>query len=413
LEILDGLRLIAALSVVLFHYVALPASWPDHRPAELFSGFYPIAAYGWLGVELFFLISGFVICMSAWGRSLGDFFASRVARLYPAYWVAVVLTAGVLIAIPTLHPRPPTVDILTNLTMLEDPLRVPRVSNVYWTLWIELHFYVLFAVAVWRGLTYRRVVAFCALWTVASVISASAAVPALNAVVDPSGSSPYFVAGVAMYLMYRYNQNLLLWGIVGMSWLLALHSIKGQTDIQSPVTSGVVTWRVTAMIITGIFAIMLAVSLGMLTRIRGRWLTVAGALTYPLYLLHLDIGVIILRRLKDLSPVLAVFGVLAGMLVASWLLHVLVERPLQPLLRRYLRQALDQMRTSGLPRQASSVPGIPIQGQASGLPVLASEGMVLGERSPQTELVDVDLEPLTGSHAVDQRAYPYRGNGLS
>uniref|UniRef100_A0AAU2VA93 Integral membrane protein n=1 Tax=Streptomyces sp. NBC_00003 TaxID=2903608 RepID=A0AAU2VA93_9ACTN len=35
---------------------------------------------------IFFLISGFVICMSCWGKPLGDFFVSRVVRLYPAYW---------------------------------------------------------------------------------------------------------------------------------------------------------------------------------------------------------------------------------------------------------------------------------------------------------------------------------------
>jgi peptidoglycan/LPS O-acetylase OafA/YrhL len=45
---------------------------------------YRVAHQGWTGVYLFFLISGFVICMSAWGRSVGQFAASRITRLFPA-----------------------------------------------------------------------------------------------------------------------------------------------------------------------------------------------------------------------------------------------------------------------------------------------------------------------------------------
>lgn len=42
------------------------------------------------------MVSGFVICMSAWGRSVGDFAVSRVSRLFPAYWAAVAFTTLVL-----------------------------------------------------------------------------------------------------------------------------------------------------------------------------------------------------------------------------------------------------------------------------------------------------------------------------
>lgn len=62
---LDGLRLLAALSVVAYHYTARVGSWPK-KPEAIFPAVFPVTAYGWLGVHLFFLISGFVICMSCW-----------------------------------------------------------------------------------------------------------------------------------------------------------------------------------------------------------------------------------------------------------------------------------------------------------------------------------------------------------
>ena len=57
------------------------------------------AAYGAMGVPLFFVISGFVVLMTAWGRDVPHFVASRVGRLFPAYWAAVVI-AGVIAYVP-------------------------------------------------------------------------------------------------------------------------------------------------------------------------------------------------------------------------------------------------------------------------------------------------------------------------
>lgn len=85
---LDAVRITAALVVVLYHYVALGTAWGLSGTQHLFPALRPFALYGWLGVEIFFIVSGFVICMSAWGRTVGDFATSRISRLFPAYWAA-------------------------------------------------------------------------------------------------------------------------------------------------------------------------------------------------------------------------------------------------------------------------------------------------------------------------------------
>lgn len=100
LLVLDGLRLGAALMVVAYHLVGDKIGVWQPSAASHFGLLHSVSQYGFLGVQLFFIISGFVICMSAWGRSVGDFFVSRVVRLYPAYWFAVLVTAAVLVAVP-------------------------------------------------------------------------------------------------------------------------------------------------------------------------------------------------------------------------------------------------------------------------------------------------------------------------
>ena len=86
LYVLDGLRLIAALGVLCWHWLGVerfPDLWHG-SPSEMMPLGHLVGAYSWTGVELFFLISGFVICMSCWGRSVGDFVTTRVVRLLPA-----------------------------------------------------------------------------------------------------------------------------------------------------------------------------------------------------------------------------------------------------------------------------------------------------------------------------------------
>ncbi|MGH3390425.1 MAG: acyltransferase family protein, partial [Actinomadura sp.] len=154
---LDLLRFLAALGVLLFHYTGFGGGGPWPEPARaVFPTLGEVTRYGYLGVDLFFVISGFVILMSAWGRGPGDFAVSRVVRLMPAYWAAVLLGLAIYLVFGLGQGRPATV--LPNLTMLQGGLGVRNVDAVFWTLWVELHFYVLMAILLTIGLTYRRCV---------------------------------------------------------------------------------------------------------------------------------------------------------------------------------------------------------------------------------------------------------------
>lgn len=342
LRALDGLRLLAALMVCFYHYAGkngeVAQSWAQ-SPSEKFPTLSQFATYGSLGVQFFFLISGFVICMSSWGRSMGDFFRSRVARLYPAYWVAIVMITAAAFVLPVVSGPLRSDELLVNLTMLQQPMGVPRVLGVDWTLWVEVRFYALFALfVVWRGVTYRRVVMFCCLWTLAGVFARVADHPLTDQLVMRD-HAPYFIGGLALYLIHRFGSNLLLWGIVGVSFLLgqrysvtALWHPGPQGDFhRSP--------YVIQLIVLLAFIAVAAVALGWTSRANWRWLTVAGALTYPFYLIHEHLGwffIRVLYRGYGLDPWLTIGTTVLAMLGIAWLMHRFVEKPFGPRLKRAL-----------------------------------------------------------------------------
>ncbi|WP_152626357.1 acyltransferase family protein [Streptacidiphilus carbonis] len=350
LVVLDGLRILAALTVMFHHYVGFGGSptaahnaWG--RPIrQVFPTAAWLGAYMWTGVCLFFLISGFVICMSSWGKGLGAFFTSRVTRLYPTYWFAILATTVVLTTWPMVTQPLDFFSIVTNLTMFQTGVGVLNLDAVYWTLWFELRFYLLFALVVWKGVTYNRVVAFCLIWTVAGMVSPTTKEPLLSLVAMP-GVSSFFIAGLAYYLMYRFRPNLLLWGIVAVNLIISIDYANEHQRESNPWLGYTYPVWPDAVLVVLCYAVMAMVALGLLSRIQWKWLTWAGALTYPFYLVHENIGWTMIRLLHQRIAPWPLVGLTAvTMLAFAWLVHRLVERPLARLLKRGVTRALDEYR---------------------------------------------------------------------
>lgn len=171
LAFIDTLRGIAVLAVILQHSLEEIVSsqatgeyyWSIHNAIGYYFNF------GRFGVILFFFVSGFVIPYSFPNseKPIRDFTISRFFRLYPAYWFSIAV--GVLLA-PMLDGKTfPLWQVVANLTMFQTFMNIPNVKVIYWTLAIELIFYVgcIFLFAL--GLLNRRLTAF---WIVvaASVI---------------------------------------------------------------------------------------------------------------------------------------------------------------------------------------------------------------------------------------------------
>jgi peptidoglycan/LPS O-acetylase OafA/YrhL len=349
---LDLLRLLAAVAVVLFHYTAREnAAWGGRDPLEVFPDLSAVTRYGFLGVELFFMISGFVILMTAWRKRVGEFAIARVTRLFPAYLFAVVFTAVVVTVFGTLDYSVTPVQVLTNLTMLQGGLGVSDVDGVYWSLWVELRFYVLVALLVLYGVSYRTVVGFMVLWLTATVLLTAAPVDFLDVFLFPRWSH-YFIAGMALYLVHRFGGNLVLWTIVFVTWILALTGADAEATGAENVVNGDIDPTVLMVAVTVLYAVMNLVALGALRWMSWSGLTTLGLLTYPLYLLHEWVGWIMIARLQEaLGDVATLVVVTLSMVALAYLVAKFVEAPLSGRMRTGLNNALDQIRNEPEPVQ--------------------------------------------------------------
>ncbi|GGV12713.1 acyltransferase family protein [Streptomyces griseoflavus] len=339
---LDALRVVAALSVLVFHFMGVDAATKANwgiNPKDLFPSVFPYASYGSYGVQLFFIISGFVICLSAWDRTPGRFVQARFLRLFPAYWFSVVVAVLVWRGLPDGQRTAPSFsESLTNLTMVQAPLSARHLVGAYWTLWVELTFYLIFLVVLWKGLDYVRVSVFCWLWLLASILVQHDDVPLLGIFAQPLNTA-LFVSGIAMYLMYRFGPDLKLWGLLAASWLVMQSDLVQHAD-QLRHEKGLDRDPYIALaLVTVFYLVVLAVALHKCDRFGWKWLATAGALVYPLYLLHEELGWAMIRTLYGPVGAWATLGITtAVLLVLSWLVHRFVERPSQRWLRNTLRK---------------------------------------------------------------------------
>jgi len=144
---LDGLRGIAIVSVLLYHLIA---RWPEYINFNFFGE--SIFNYGWLGVQLFFMISGFVISMTLErSENIKLFFINRWIRLFPAMFIATVIiyfSSFILDFRPA--GKPSIWDLLPGLTFISHEIynlffsfSINSLEGVFWSLYVEVIFYVI------------------------------------------------------------------------------------------------------------------------------------------------------------------------------------------------------------------------------------------------------------------------------
>ncbi|WP_433501073.1 acyltransferase family protein [Sphaerimonospora sp. CA-214678] len=352
---LDALRFVAAFAVMSFHYLAASRSLWNEHPTTLFSEVNRLTTLGILGVELFFLISGFVILMSVWGRTIGQFAISRVARLYPAYWFAVIVIFILyrFSGVSGFNPKLDDGEYLLNLTMLQGAFGVGHAGSVFWSLWVELRFYVLVAVFSLFGITVRRCLVFMGSWLALALAAEFTQNEVLVFVFLPRQAS-YFIGGMAFYLIYRFGARARWpWLFVAASFAMSLYvaqlrvgsrvELIGLKHFPAPPEGVIVA-------ITLIYLLMAAVALGWLRWLNWRPLITVGALTYPLYLLHQNVSAVLIPAYRDELDPWVLAAITMGVSIAlAYLVYRIVDKPGQ----RLLKAVLEALRARVRPARGS------------------------------------------------------------
>lgn len=323
LAYLDALRGIAALLVVFTHmYVPLLGSvWLlDHL-------FDP----GKLGVLWFFMISGVVIPFSLQPGPDGPrrFVISRVMRLYPAYWLSLLVFLSMLQLSGVLLP--PWPQIITNLSMIQTALGFDDVIGLYWTLFIEWVFYGLCLVLFMGGKLYD--LAFRMRCVLALLVLALAM------------SIARFVTERKLPVALPLALSLMFFGSIWRQWLLGEHSRQLTRSLVTLLSAYLLLLPPTFVLAYNqdmgngeawsryLFTYALAISSFLLLTLRLRlthplllWL---GAISYSLYLLHpsmLMLSQYLLSGLKLSHLLIAVFAT-ALTLGAAHLCYRCIELP--------------------------------------------------------------------------------------
>jgi peptidoglycan/LPS O-acetylase OafA/YrhL len=306
----DCLRGLAASAVVWFH---LTQGNPDpHLPLWLRAS----GRHGWLGVEVFFVISGFVIPFVLRRanyrlKDYGPFVVRRIVRLDPPYFASILVAVGLAYAsaaVPGFRGQPPAFSVpqlLSHVAYANGLLGFHAINVVYWSLSLEFQYYLLIGLAAPLLLSEKRIVRIGAL---AALSIAALALP--NKLIVFSW---FFLFELGILTFY----------------------FRGRMVSLSGYLAGVVLMAVGTHVTLGLATALVAVATTLLmafVELRNRPLLFLGDISYSLYLIHVPVGGRIINggsRLA-LGPAGWVLLTLAAFVVAvlvAYGFHLLVERP--------------------------------------------------------------------------------------
>lgn len=349
LDHVDGLRAIAILWVAVYHfaYFWTPAGLGTNlTPYGAALADIPLAAEGYLGVYLFFIVSGFVISMSLQrSAAIGQFAINRAIRLWPTLIICGTLTYGVTLAFGPAELTRSLLEFLISLTFFPPPhfgkiigvADMEWLDGAYWSLWTEVRFYIIAALLFFAAKTrFLMSWTFFALFCTAIHIAAYTSGGVFNALSRLlfAEYQPFFSAGIALAAIRfgagRYGAiALLIFAICqafAYPWL-------AQGGISGPEMAGI--------IIVFVLAIPTMLTREAVPFLSSRLMVTIGVASYAYYLLHQNLGLSLLNHFAPedtVSSILTMLVIQGGLIVLSIVLTYRLEVPLRNALRRLTRK---------------------------------------------------------------------------
>lgn len=322
----DVFRGLAALSILIYHYTARFDELYGHAPGVLLTSSGP---YG--GIDMFFVMSGFLMLGILQRTRHGlDFVVSRASRLYPGYWVGVLVTFTALSLFPLPGREVTLSEAVANLTMLSVFLGVPYVDGVYWTLSLNICFYAIMLV-LYQARQLERVELISAIW-MCGTVGAHLLKVELPLVVQVATLSQYahlFIAGMIIYRTtqrgFTFGRGVLLTSCVAAAWYI--HGARfGLLD-------------------GAIVLIVLATVRGWFRWIVFKPLVFLGTISYSLFLIHQNVGYILMREAyaHGLNPYVGLALATGLMIGVATVVTFYVELPAMQLARQWYKRFRDRL----------------------------------------------------------------------
>ncbi len=336
---LDLFRFLAALFVVLHHYLFRGQAADGYSSVSFAPWLETIGQYA-TGFNFFFMTSGFVLVMNAFKKTPQDFVVSRAQRLYPALWVCCTITF--IASLFTQNPRfmVSPLDYLLNLTMFNGFIGVPFVDGAYWTMMISLKFNLLLLVMMLFKQT-KRIHLLSSLWLVYSGLEALGVnIPYIGYFLLPS-YAPFFVAGIATYLIRSDGHKPKHWLLLAASYPLALVYTVYDAQHKAAQYGVIYAYPVVLTMTTLFFLMFLLIALNKTTFLQVPFFVTLGAITYPLFLLHQNLGYMAFTYLP-INKYLLFFLLLIVMFAASYAVYRFVEKPFAKPFRSWLERRLPK-----------------------------------------------------------------------
>lgn len=325
---IDCLRAISIIWVLLYHFV----------PLQVFNR-------GTFGVLLFFIISGYCIAFSVeTSQTAWHFYAKRLGRLLPALIVCGFLTTLFKTLAPELvEPGRElkwihyayTLVALPTLNVLQINYNLP--DGAYWSLQVEFQFYVFCFLMMALGLRQRLIAVLCA-FVVFRTLTTSTDYYTNN------DFFPFFIAGMSVAALIRGRTREGIAAII-VAFSVELYHLKfhvKQPSVPIEMYRSLLLWAGTA-------AVYLAARYDHLLPRAFRALAFIGVISYPLYLVHQDVGTMILQwahvgRDSTTDLLIRAFVLPAFLAGIAWLVYAVVEKPTIKPLTAFLANPLAWFR---------------------------------------------------------------------
>lgn len=337
---LDSLRGFAGLSVLAYHFLreyGLTFHEGDFQ--------HWMDRYGHYGVEIFFIISGFVMFLTlSRSPTLRHFLAARVTRLAPAFYCCLAITTLVVILDPLPQlPGATPIEVLANLTMAPELFGQDVMDWSYWTLGYEFVFYAMIGTIFLCG-AMKQIDWFCLGWLAMSAALQFTLlhIPHRLGELLLIGYGQFFIIGITLCRFHTREATTQTGGVLVLAIITSLFGSSWRAPTPGPLYTAV------TIALTVVAWLAITDRIPKVIRVPLVWV---ATVSFPLFLVHQFVGYHIIAHLRDngQSLEISIAVATACSIALAAMIYRFVELPARPRLRRWLTPKTKPARTAATP----------------------------------------------------------------